>query len=91
MPARSRRTPQRIRAGRVEAQVKTGGRVLEPDRFRLDPRDSQPAANSGLREFGLRPADYDAVAARALTASSTQGNPAVLTAAELRAILAEAA
>ena len=31
-PARSRRPPQRIRAGRVEAQVKTGGRVLEPHR-----------------------------------------------------------
>ena len=30
--ARSRRPPQRIRAGRVEAQVKTGGRVLEPHR-----------------------------------------------------------
>ena len=29
-PARSRRPPQRIRASRVEAQVKTGGRVLEP-------------------------------------------------------------
>ena len=28
--ARSRRPPQRMRAGRVEAQVKTGGRVLEP-------------------------------------------------------------
>ena len=31
-PARSRRPPQRIRAGCVEAQVKTGGRVLEPRR-----------------------------------------------------------
>jgi hypothetical protein len=29
-PARSRRSHQRIRAGRVEAQVKNGGRVLEP-------------------------------------------------------------
>jgi len=31
-PARPRRPPQRIRAGRVESQVKTGGRVLEPHR-----------------------------------------------------------
>jgi putative transposase len=29
-PARPRRPPQRIRAGRLEAQVKAGGRVLEP-------------------------------------------------------------
>ena len=32
-PARSRRPHQRIRGGRVEAQVKTGGRVLEPHRL----------------------------------------------------------
>ena len=31
-PARPRRPHQRIRASRVEAQVKTGGRVLEPHR-----------------------------------------------------------
>lgn len=31
-PAHSRRPHQRIRAGRVEAQVNTGGRVLEPRR-----------------------------------------------------------
>ena len=31
-PARPRRPHQRIRAGRVEAQVKAGGRVLEPHR-----------------------------------------------------------
>jgi len=52
-------------------------------------RQSPGCEIPGLREFGLRPADYDA--ARTLTASSTQGNPVVLTAAELRAILAEAA
>ena len=33
-PTRSRRPPQRIRAGRVEAQVKTGGRVLELHRVK---------------------------------------------------------
>jgi putative transposase len=33
-PTRSRRPPQRIRAGRVKAKVKTGGRVLEPHRPR---------------------------------------------------------
>ena len=31
-PSRSRRPPQRIRPSRVEAQVKPGGRVLEPHR-----------------------------------------------------------
>jgi len=29
-PTRPRRPPQRMRASRVEAQVKSGGRVLEP-------------------------------------------------------------
>jgi putative transposase len=32
-PARPRRSLQRIRTGRLEAQVKTGGRVLEPHRL----------------------------------------------------------
>jgi len=45
----------------------------------------------GLREFGLRPQDFGDVAAKALKASSTQGNPVVLAEADLRAILAEAA
>jgi putative transposase len=33
-PARPRRAHQRVRAGRLEAQFKTGGRVLEPHRQR---------------------------------------------------------
>jgi hypothetical protein len=33
VPARHRRPHQRIRPGRIEAQVKTGGRVLEPHRL----------------------------------------------------------
>ena len=41
-PARPRRPPQRIRASRVEAQVKTGGRVLEP--HRRQPRRKKPTA-----------------------------------------------
>ena len=45
----------------------------------------------GLREFGLRPEDFGSVAAKAMRASSTQGNPVVLFEAGLRAILAEAA
>ena len=45
----------------------------------------------GLREFGLRPEDFGPVAAKAVGASSTQGNPVVLFEAQLRAILAEAA
>jgi alcohol dehydrogenase class IV len=45
----------------------------------------------GLREFGLRPEDFGPVAAKAVGASSTQGNPVVLFEADLRAILAEAA
>jgi alcohol dehydrogenase class IV len=44
----------------------------------------------GLREFGLRPQDFGEVAAKAAKASSTQGNPVVLTEADLREILAEA-
>jgi transposase InsO family protein len=35
-PAHSRRPHQRIRAGRVEAQVNSGGRVLEPHRAEAD-------------------------------------------------------
>ena len=45
----------------------------------------------GLREFGVRPQDFGDVAAKAMKASSTQGNPVVLTEDDLRAILAEAA
>ncbi|MGO8886681.1 MAG: iron-containing alcohol dehydrogenase [Streptosporangiaceae bacterium] len=45
----------------------------------------------GLGAFGLRPADYAGVAAKAAKASSTQGNPLVLDEEELRMILAEAA
>jgi alcohol dehydrogenase class IV len=60
---------------------------VSPGSARQSPGCEFPACAN----FGLRAADYDAVAARALTASSTQGNPVVLTAAELRAILAEAA
>jgi transposase len=37
-PARSRRPSQRIRAGRVEAQVKTGGRILESHGTQRPPR-----------------------------------------------------
>jgi alcohol dehydrogenase class IV len=44
-----------------------------------------------LREFGLRPEDFGDIAAGALKASSTQGNPVVLLHNDLRAILAEAA
>ena len=33
-PARPRRPHQRVRAGRIEAQVRTGGRVLEPHKRR---------------------------------------------------------
>ena len=36
-PTRPRRPHQRIRAGRIEAQVRTGGRVLEPHRFQMLP------------------------------------------------------
>jgi alcohol dehydrogenase class IV len=41
----------------------------------------------GLREFGLRPDDVNAVAADARNTSSMKGNPIELTAAELREIL----
>jgi len=44
-----------------------------------------------LREFGLRPEDFSGIAAAAIKASSTQGNPVVLFHNDLRAILAEAA
>ncbi len=45
----------------------------------------------GLREFGLAPQVFGAVAARAMQASSTQGNPVVLSQDDLCAILAAAA
>ncbi|HEU4423546.1 MAG TPA: iron-containing alcohol dehydrogenase [Pilimelia sp.] len=45
----------------------------------------------GLGAFGLRAEDADEVVTKAAKASSTQGNPVVLTEDELRAILAEAA
>ena len=45
----------------------------------------------GLGEFGLRPEDYAGITASAMKASSTQGNPVVLTQHDLHAILAEAA
>jgi putative transposase len=35
-PSRPRRPHQRIRAGRIEGQVRTGGRVLEPYRYYTD-------------------------------------------------------
>ena len=44
-----------------------------------------------LHEFGLRPGDFGDIAASAMKASSTQGNPVVLTESDLSAILAEAA
>ena len=44
-----------------------------------------------LREYGLRSEDFGDIAAGALKASSTQGNPVVLLHNDLRAILAEAA
>jgi alcohol dehydrogenase class IV len=44
----------------------------------------------GLGDFGLRADDADEVVTKAAKASSTQGNPIVLTEDELRAILAEA-
>jgi putative transposase len=40
-PARPRRPHQRIRARRIEAEVKTGGRVLEPHTIPADLRISQ--------------------------------------------------
>jgi len=43
-----------------------------------------------LADFGLRPADADAVVTRAAKASSTQGNPVQLTVDELHAALAGA-
>jgi alcohol dehydrogenase class IV len=45
----------------------------------------------GLGAFDLRSGDADEVVAKAAAASSTQGNPIVLGADELRAVLAEAA
>ncbi len=45
----------------------------------------------GLRDFGLRPQDFGDVAAKAMKASSTQGNPVVLAEDDMRAILAAAA
>ncbi len=45
----------------------------------------------GLRALGLRPEDLGDVAASAMKASSTQGNPVALTEHALHAILAEAA
>jgi alcohol dehydrogenase class IV len=44
-----------------------------------------------LREFGLRPRDFGDITASAMKASSTKGNPVVLTEDDLHAILAEAA
>ncbi len=44
----------------------------------------------GLREFGLRPQEFGDVAAKAMKASSTQGNPVALTEDDLGAILAAA-
>jgi alcohol dehydrogenase class IV len=46
---------------------------------------------SPLREFGLRPEDFGDITAAAMKASSTQGNPVVLTDDEFRAILDAAA
>ncbi len=43
-PVCPRRPPQRVRAGRIEAQIKTGGRVLEPHRRR---RNSAPTSGNG--------------------------------------------
>jgi alcohol dehydrogenase class IV len=43
-----------------------------------------------LSHYGLGSADVDAIVARTATASSTQGNPIVLTADELRAALSQA-
>ena len=44
-----------------------------------------------LREFGLRPEDFDDITASAMRASSTRGNPVALTENDLHAILAEVA
>ena len=44
-----------------------------------------------LREFGLQPRDFGDIAASAMRASSTQGNPVTLTEHDLHAILTEAA
>jgi alcohol dehydrogenase class IV len=43
-----------------------------------------------LREFGLRSEDFDAIAASAMRASSTRGNPVSLAEDDFRAVLAEA-
>ena len=48
-PTSSRRPPQRIRAGRVEAQVRTGGRVLEADKLSGRLRGDEPVAGWGIR------------------------------------------
>jgi Integrase core domain len=56
--ARSRRPPQRIRASRVEAQVKTGGQVLEPHRVKFMIRDRgsnfTSAFDAVLADAGIR-------------------------------------
>jgi alcohol dehydrogenase class IV len=44
----------------------------------------------GLAAFGLRPAQADDIAAKAMTSSSMQGNPVALSHAELKAILLQA-
>ena len=53
-PARPRRPHQRIRAGRVEAQVKTGGRVLEPHSPKSPPSRMQPGQMFCLHQHHQR-------------------------------------
>jgi alcohol dehydrogenase class IV len=44
----------------------------------------------GLAAFGLRPAQADDIAAKAMTSSSMQGNPVALNHAELKTVLRQA-
>ena len=44
----------------------------------------------GLATFGIGPQDTDEIAAKALTSSSMQGNPVVLSHGDLKAILLRA-
>ena len=44
----------------------------------------------GLAAFGLRPAQADDIAAKAMTSSSTQGNPVTLNHAELKTVVLQA-
>lgn len=82
-PATARYTEAaRLLTGRADATIEDGIAWLRETVAMLGiPR---------LREFGLRPEHLDDLVGKAAGASSTQGNPVVLTGAELRAALAAA-